>query len=281
MSSPPAADANEALLVDFRSLSKSLYPPGSYSSGHAHFHDVLKSLQKPNHDDLVTSVHDNVFIHVNIEKVMTTSYDETVTFLRGAIADFLKIGKENDMSLTIAVFPPASKHSKRSLDAYGKRDFRQSEAPMTVTVPSSGSFKSSAETEPEDSVGTFANTTVVKGILPSCFSNLHACQTTTANCTGHGACFLKYKGDSHDKRECWSCGCKATVVVDAQGRKTTTNWGGPACQKTDISVPFWIITGFTILLVATITWAIGLLYTMGDEELPSVIGAGVSGPRPK
>lgn len=64
---------------------------------------------------------------------------------------------------------------------------------------------------------------------------------------------------------------------NSDGTVKTVQWGGPACQKKDVSIPFWLLAGFTVLLVGVVTWAIGLLYSVGSEELPSVIGAGVSG----
>lgn len=42
---------------------------------------------------------------------------------------------------------------------------------------------------------------------------------------------------------------------------------------------FWLIAGFTVALVAAVSWGVGLLYSIGQEELPSVIGAGVAGPK--
>ena len=56
-------------------------------------------------------------------------------------------------------------------------------------------------------------------------------------------------------------------------------WGGPACQKKDVSTPFWLLAGITIFLVSVVSWGIGLLVSIGQEELPGVIGAGVAGPR--
>lgn len=44
-----------------------------------------------------------------------------------------------------------------------------------------------------------------------------------------------------------------------------------------MSVPFWLLAGFTVLLVSIISYAIGLMYSVGGEELPGVIGAGVTG----
>lgn len=68
------------------------------------------------------------------------------------------------------------------------------------------------------------------------------------------------------------------LAVDGGGSKTIY-WGGPACQKKDISVPFFLLAGLSIALVGAVTWGIGLMASIGQEELPSVIGSGVTGPR--
>nr|OQO15454.1 hypothetical protein B0A51_16794 [Rachicladosporium sp. CCFEE 5018] len=117
------------------------------------------------------------------------------------------------------------------------------------------------------------------GILPACFSSLSACQTTTRNCTGHGSCSLKYtdKDAGSGLGACYSCACQASVVT-TDGKKKTTTWGGPACQKRDVSVEFWLIVLFTVGLIFVVGFAVGTVWEMGSEELPSVIGAGVSGP---
>jgi len=69
------------------------------------------------------------------------------------------------------------------------------------------------------------------------------------------------------------------VTTDSEGRTKTIYWGGPACQKKDISAQFWLLAGLGIMLAATVSWGVGLLFSIGEEELPSVIGAGVAGPR--
>nr|OQO17794.1 hypothetical protein B0A51_15680 [Rachicladosporium sp. CCFEE 5018] len=119
----------------------------------------------------------------------------------------------------------------------------------------------------------------LEGILPACFSSLSACQTTTRNCTGHGSCSLKYtdKDAGSGLGACYSCACQASVVM-TDGKKKTTTWGGPACQKKDVSVEFWLIVLFTVGLIFVVGFAVGTVWEMGSEELPSVIGAGVSGP---
>ena len=69
------------------------------------------------------------------------------------------------------------------------------------------------------------------------------------------------------------------MLTDDEGGVKTVYWGGAACQKKDVSVQFFLLAGLTIALVGAVTWGVGLLMSVGNEELPSVIGAGVAGPR--
>ena len=120
-----------------------------------------------------------------------------------------------------------------------------------------------------------------KGILPLCQPSKEKCMVATNNCSGHGTPYRKPVDPSaNSAKECWSCRCENTVRTDKDGNVIkTTRWGGPACQKKDVSVPFFLLAGFAVALAATVSWGIGLLYSMGQEDLPSVIGAGVTGPR--
>ena len=134
-------------------------------------------------------------------------------------------------------------------------------------VQSSSSHQSTLAQEP------------LRGILPACFPSLSSCESLTRNCTGHGSCALKYSDLSSDpKKSCYTCQCSPSVAKDSEGRVSTTYWGGPACQKRDVSVQFWLIALFTIAMMGLVSFAVGSVWSMGDEELPSVIGAGVSGP---
>lgn len=140
-----------------------------------------------------------------------------------------------------------------------------------------------APSNPLSTLQQETDTTPPLGILPTCYSTLSACISTTHNCSGHGSCYRKFTDERNvGKRDCFVCGCKATYRRDDQDRIVkTTVWAGPACQKKDVSVPFWLLGGLTVLLVSVVAWGIGLLYSMGSEDLPSVIGAGVAGPRVK
>lgn len=70
--------------------------------------------------------------------------------------------------------------------------------------------------------------------------------------------------------DCWACSCKGD-----DGKKTD-KWAGAACQKEDISVPFNLFLVFGIVIILVSVWAVGLLYSIGDEPLPSVLSAGVA-----
>lgn len=129
---------------------------------------------------------------------------------------------------------------------------------------------------------TFADqTSPLPGILPACFRSQEECESTTRNCTGHGKCRKLYHdrdAANGQKGDCYSCQCSATKEENKDGNVKTTVWGGPACQKKDVSIAFWLIALFTVGLVFLVSFAVGNLVSMGGEELPSVIGAGVSGP---
>lgn len=188
--------------------------------------------------------------------------------------------------------PPQSKTFKRtSSSPYGTYSTpsqsphlrqRQSEEPLTPTPKASSTINSSPSFQEALKARPF-----VKGVLSICHNSLKACIATTNNCSGHGVPYLKYskapsnasKASSEAAQACYACNCTITVRKNKDGTVKTTQWGGPACQKRNVSVPFWLLAGFSIALVATLSWAVGLLFSIGQEDLPSVIGAGVAGPR--
>lgn len=164
-----------------------------------------------------------------------------------------------------------------SSTSHQKRGFK--EAPLITEASKTASHLKATLTPDTSSNKTYNNTTPLRGILPQCFTSLAACQSLTRNCTGHGSCVLSYtdKDAGQLGGKCYACSCKADVRKNSDGTIKTTRWGGPACQKKDIVMPFWLISSFSVFMVFVVSWGIGLLYTMGSQELPSVIGAGVSG----
>ncbi|KAL9110032.1 MAG: hypothetical protein Q9227_005371 [Pyrenula ochraceoflavens] len=119
--------------------------------------------------------------------------------------------------------------------------------------------------------------------LQRCYPTASNCTTFTNSCSGHGKCtlsFIDHSASSGSDKECYSCTCHRTVVREnADGTTKSVLWGGHACQKKDVSFEFWMFALFGVALTAVVSWGVGMLFELGSEELPSVLGAGVAGPR--
>ncbi|QIW96146.1 hypothetical protein AMS68_001664 [Peltaster fructicola] len=201
----------------------------------------------------------------------------------GSMMDLARKLAKDKITVTAVLVPEeqsksswGSYKSSRRAEFLSKRQIThklQDEEPM---FPSSSSSELHILANSSNST-TNATNTPLPGILPACYSSKRACVSRTRDCTGHGSCVLKYTDQSKKQNtttaECWGCACGTTT-----SNKLTTHWAGPACQKKDISVEFWLIALFTIGLLSLVGFAVGTIWSMGEEQLPSVIGAGVSGP---
>lgn len=258
----PAMPASKGLFID---LAKQSDP-----SGFAHLSD----------DDLYTILKDS----------RNLSGNGDMFYIAKSMADFedlfTRLAKNNNWSITAIILPPhewsRTGQGKYQWGTYEmpnaqsllRKRQQMKEEPLTETF----SWKPAESFTAPVSAFVANNTTPLKGILPACFSTMSACESATRNCTGHGSCTKKYHDATANDRggiDCYSCSCSATK---SNGGKLTTNWGGPACQKKDISIEFWLIVLFTVGMIFLVGFAIGSVYDMGKQELPSVIGAGVSGP---
>ncbi|EEH17792.1 hypothetical protein PABG_00355 [Paracoccidioides brasiliensis Pb03] len=117
-------------------------------------------------------------------------------------------------------------------------------------------------------------------MMPFCYNDNRTCTEATNSCSGHGSCYRKFGSKEGSKGDCYACKCGRTVVrTNQDGSVKTVQWGGPACQKKDVSIPFYSIAGISILVVFSIAGGIRMLFSVGMEELPSVLGAGVAVPK--
>ncbi|KAI9367418.1 hypothetical protein BJX61DRAFT_528552 [Aspergillus egyptiacus] len=111
---------------------------------------------------------------------------------------------------------------------------------------------------------------------PVCYASNASCLEATNSCSGHGVCFKKSgpegEGTSGD---CYACRCYETYVKNEDGSERKVQWGGSACQKIDISSPFFLISGVAVAIIVTVISAISMIYSVGNTELPGVISAGV------
>jgi hypothetical protein len=213
--------------------------------------------------------------------VNSAPYKAAYIKLQEAFDSLIELAKHENFSLTILFMPSASpKAAKRSQDGWGAINLpRAAEAikqePELLQNQTISSETAKTSLSPTSAARPLIQDGPLRGPIPTCFPSLRECQSGTRNCTGHGTCVAKYS-------DCYGCACTIPEVrTNPDGSKQTTRFGGPACNKKDVVIPFWLFTGFTVVMIGLISYGIGMLYSMGNEELPSVIGAGVSGPKAK
>ncbi|PLN75502.1 hypothetical protein BDW42DRAFT_180516 [Aspergillus taichungensis] len=112
--------------------------------------------------------------------------------------------------------------------------------------------------------------------FPSCFNSEASCIEATHGCSGHGSCYNKQRSvNGGAKSDCYTCKCRETITRKEDGSIQKFSWGGSACQKRDISTPFFLVAGISIIAIVATGAAVGMLYYVGQDELPGVISAGV------
>lgn len=206
---------------------------------------------------------------------------------------FNSLLQEGKHAITAYITPPTHSGSSDEIDQWGTYSMPTTQSPLRKRSARSPQKEEPLELHPTTSYAPVQSSSAplssladssapLRGILPACFPTLSACESTTRNCTGHGSCSLAYTDAAADSsspsKNCYSCSCSASVQTTEDGKTKTTYWGGPACQKKDVSVQFWLLALFSVGMVFLVGFAIGEIGGMGGEELPSVIGAGVSGP---
>lgn len=189
--------------------------------------------------------------------------------------------KSSTLEATILVLPESTRHSPHTYWTVPSASElrRRAEAPLSgehkvVVAPGSGGAVPPSSSAAEDADPAKMNL--------GCFTSYNSCVSATGNCTGHGACVDKFATGAQtqaaaDDRVCFVCACKSTKKnPEKEGEDLHTHWGGAYCQKVDVSSPFWLLFGTSFLLIGVVTGCIVLLFNVGEEKLPGVIGAGVS-----
>ena len=203
------------------------------------------------------------------------------------------------METVILMLSPSSPSDSDSdsNDELRRRGFTQEQV-LTEHDKSASSTSSTSTNDDEDTPDTTPAFSFSKSKsaaassntpIPACFTSYDACMSGTSDCSGHGECAAKWTGSSSSKSKsasaraedggrdaCYTCRCLHTTEKDSRGRDSLFRWGGAACQKIDVSTPFWLFAGVTLALVGTVAFSISLLFSVGEQKLPGVIGAGVS-----
>ncbi|KAG5950760.1 hypothetical protein E4U53_004459 [Claviceps sorghi] len=192
---------------------------------------------------------------------------ETIKDLAKQIKQLVRLAKSGDLETTIVALPSSASASQWA-DEQQELRRRQAEQVMSVIAKPEAAPQTTSSPAPKPMM------LAPKSRIAACYETLSACNAATRNCTGHGTCKDKYVSGDGIKAgaSCFACHCQAT----REEGKGVKHWGGPSCAKQDVSVPFWLFAGFTVAMVVILSMAVGLLYSVGEEKLPGVIGAGVS-----
>lgn len=193
-------------------------------------------------------------------------------FLNSLVEEVTRLASRGRQHFTVVLLPRAEQavHTNATL----KPRSRVSEALLSDLLRSpygdDVSYKADFAAEQID---------MPSALMPICHASNSSCMEATNGCSGHGTCYKKYstKGEG----DCYACKCSTTKVRRKDGSFQTVSWGGPACQKRDISSPFFLIAGVSIVVAAAAMSAVFMLFSIGQQELPSVLGAGVGAPKPK
>jgi hypothetical protein len=189
-----------------------------------------------------------------------------------------RLGKTQKMNVAVVLMPESS-WSTKSKNSYGSYERLSQKQPSRRELVEELATETQSVSLTQTAQATTSNPPKhIRGVAPLCYKSLEVCQNSTNDCSGHGQCYKKSNG-TETKLPCFACQCQPQKETGTSGSKTytrITHWGGGACQKEDISGPFWILAIFTVLLVGIVTWSIGMMYSIGEEKLPGVIGAGVS-----
>lgn len=186
-----------------------------------------------------------------------------------ALRSIPKLAKSGNIEATVVLLPETSANAKLSWSDK-PQELRRRQAEQVIS--SNHKVTPVSVTHPAASSSTLF---APKKAVPACFSSNETCIAGTGNCSGHGSCVNKYGAVPENPKEgdvCFVCRCKSTLNENSG----PTHWGGATCAKQDVSVPFWLFFGFTIGIIAVVWMSISLLYSIGEEKLPGVIGAGVS-----
>ncbi|KAK6332810.1 hypothetical protein TWF696_002832 [Orbilia brochopaga] len=170
----------------------------------------------------------------------------------------------------IGLVPPTSKNAKRiDNDLVGTFELKKrKEAPLAPSQ--TPKFTAAEAVIPLKNKNKGKDTNKIARPRPGCFESRDVCGNSTNSCNGRGSCMK-----SSTQSNCWSCACNATIIK-VHGQNKTTYWGGNACQKEDVSVPFLLFVTFGIIMTLGVAWTINKMLSMGEEELPGELSAGVA-----
>ncbi|CAK5265404.1 unnamed protein product [Mycena citricolor] len=137
---------------------------------------------------------------------------------------------------------------------------------LTFSVPTSTPAKRDAEPQPSQAPFPRPPPQSPMDSISTCHSTVDACTNATSSCSGRGECLAATKlGNT-----CFVCSCRNSRAGTGNQVKTD-RWVGESCERKDVSGPFVLFAGTTIVLLIVVAGSVSLLYSIGNVELPSVL----------
>lgn len=189
------------------------------------------------------------------------------------VGNLAKLARSGEMETTVILLPASASASRWAEPTAHMHRRQASEAHISAygkTVETSSSSASSKNDEEGSVFYKSSPSASASKSVPACFSSEESCLSGTDSCSGHGTCTNRFP---KSKDACFTCHCLSTVNEKSG---SLTHWAGKTCAKQDISTPFWLFGGFALLMATILTLSIGMLYSVGEEKMPGVLGAGVS-----
>ncbi|KAK6330234.1 hypothetical protein TWF730_004729 [Orbilia blumenaviensis] len=237
---------------------------------------VLKSLAEKTIEQVIAE-RATIFIHLG--SLSTIASKDGVKSQKYKVASKLMakvlnkaVKATGEYPSVVGLIPLDSRAAKRSenTDFIGEFDIKKAKRKEAPLVPAEQPKFAGSEEDTSVVTPLQKNANKIARPKPGCFENSDVCGNRTNSCNGRGKCVK-----STTQSNCWSCVCTPTVMK-VNGANKTTYWGGNACQKKDVSVPFVLFTTFTIGMLLAIGWTINKMIDMGAEDLPGELSAGVT-----
>jgi hypothetical protein len=186
-----------------------------------------------------------------------------------------RYASSGDMETVVMLLPESSRESHAMYWPTRPNELRRRQGIEEVITGTEASPAVKAPASPPNHVNKVFAQPTERISTAVCFKTEDSCTTATGNCSGHGSCYNKYANRDGTSRgegkDCYVCQCITETV-----KGTVTTWAGATCSKVDVSSGFWIFVIFTVLMVGIVSMSVGMLFSVGEEKLPGVIGAGVS-----
>ncbi|KAF9257958.1 hypothetical protein L218DRAFT_1080654 [Marasmius fiardii PR-910] len=102
--------------------------------------------------------------------------------------------------------------------------------------------------------------------VSTCFTSVDICNNATSTCSGHGECVRATKIG----KTCFVCACTPTKTGTGDQVKTE-KWAGESCERKDVSGPFVLLAGTTVVMILLAVGSVSFLYSVGQQSLPPTL----------